>query len=122
MLDLYCTIYLNSHYTSDHLKHLLVNSFLGKISNRTVTTQYFEISIMRNKFFDSNRLNDFICYPHRIEIDSPDSDGDGGGYENISETEYISSIGKILQFFWSLNMDAVAACDYEDLLPKRANS
>ena len=38
--------------------------------------------------------------------------------EGVSAEEYVESIGVLLKSLWSSCMEAVAACDFEDQLPR----
>ncbi len=73
-----------------------------------------EIEVVENLDFDTlkrTRFPDgFLCFRQRIEI-FPEGPGDG------SPEKQVRLVSALLEGLWLRNVPAVAACDYEDLLP-----
>ncbi len=51
----------------------------------------------------------FLCYRHIIDVDP---------LGEISREDYVVAVGKLLEQLWAANFGAVAACDFEEELPR----
>jgi hypothetical protein len=110
MEDLLCKIYVLAELDRFQLADFIGNQLNFDVDGKFVHTSEFEIEIRENEDFDPRRVQDedFLFYPIYLEIEPKD---------NIGSSGYIHSIGKLLNILREKGFKAVAACDFEDLLP-----
>ena len=113
--DLYCKVYVDSSGESGDLLAFIAEVVKGNISLRTVANDLFEVAVFRNEDYEKDKATDvggFVFFPYYLEIEPIHE-------TNISSEEYKSLIGHLLEALWEAGADAVAACDFEDELPKK---
>jgi hypothetical protein len=113
--DLYCKIYIDTDLSEEELIKSIEMTTGSSVSIRTIKTNLMEIDVVVNSDSDSNLKLDeqgFVYYPYYLEID-PTRLG------QISVEVYITSISSLLNFLWTVGQDAVPACGYEDMLPRK---
>jgi hypothetical protein len=85
----------------------------GQSRMNAITSQAHDISIFENDDFDTEKshLGDdrWLYFRYTLEIDP---------IEGISPGDYVAAIGALLKSLWSSGVDAVAACDFEEQLPR----
>jgi len=69
-----------------------------------------EASVRRNKRADKANPDDFINFPYYIDVEPANAE--------VAGDCYMATVGALLQGLWALGYDAVAACDFEDELPR----
>ena len=111
---LYCKVFLNARNTIGDLLGLLARVSSGKVDAHTVTGRYLEMDLRRNEDwkegYPRSQPDYFIRFPYYLDV-VPTLD--------TAEGEYIGSVSDLLDSLWSVGIDAVAACDFEDALPMR---
>lgn len=113
--DLYCKVYVDSRNEGGDLLAFIAGTVKGNISLRTVGNDLFEVAVFKNEDYDKNRTTEvggFVFFPYYLEIEPVDESA-------VSSEEYKSLIGDLLEALWGTGADAVAACDFEDELPKK---
>ncbi|MBE9252212.1 1,4-dihydroxy-6-naphthoate synthase [Dolichospermum sp. LEGE 00240] len=112
--NLYCKIYLDCDISLDELIRTIAALVHGRINRRSVLCAGYEIDARKNEDFDENLRCDypdgFLYYPYSIDIEPT---------EEILPILYKETIAKLLETFWDKNYQAVAACDFEDELPRK---
>jgi len=120
MEDLYCKIYVDTDMSKNQFLDFIAKTINGYIELRTVFHPFFEIDVVNNQ--DASPLQAisyvdvFLYYPYYLDIEPLD---------NIKREAYIASIAMLLMTLWDIGSKAVAACDFENELPKqtaRANT
>lgn len=112
-MDLYCKIFVNTELSSDQFIDWLSDRFIGEVDGRSLVTPIFEIDVIGNGDFDKDKVSDpkgFVFYPYYLEIDESD---------DVDVKVYVSEVSRLLELLWSVGTDAVAACEFEDELPKK---
>ena len=114
--ELGCDIYLNWKIDIQSagcaIAEFLDVKFDKKLKCITNMPRFF-IDLRKNDSFDpekdENVWDNFVFYRYILEVDPS---------ESISENDAAALIGRLLNFFWENRVNAVAVCDYENLLPK----
>ena len=79
----------------------------------SVKSAHLDIAVDDNDEFDSEKANQgndrWLYFRYTLEIDP---------IESVAPEDYIVAVGNLLKSLWSSQMDAVAACDFEDQLPQ----
>jgi len=113
--DLYCKVYVDSSNESSDFLAFIAKVVKGNISLRTVENDLLEITVFKNEDYEKDKTTDvdgFVFFPYYLEIEPVDE-------SSVSSEEYKSLIGDLLEALWDKGADAVAACDFEDKLPKK---
>lgn len=112
--NLGCDIYLNWKINIQSVGGAIAE-FLGvkfEKKSRSFNSPNFYIDLERNDSFDpekdENIWDNFVFYKYILCLDP---------VENIFETDAAALTTQLLNFFWKNQINAVAACDYEHLLP-----
>ncbi|MGN5633837.1 hypothetical protein AAIO99_17530 [Streptomyces sp. AC154] len=106
----YCRI-LVAGTTADGVQSLLGRLFNGTFERRTLTVGDVEVEVRRNPDArnDEAPSNDFVRWPVQIEAEPVSHDG---------EASVVETVSRILEALWGVQAQAVAACDFEDELPR----
>lgn len=112
-MDLYCKVYLDSTLPTNDLVELLTEGLGGQHRKWTITTNLVEVYVDENEDFDDGRRhnpdNGFLFYPYYVDMEpKPDVPADS----------YIDAVRRLLAFLKGQGIRAVAACDFEHLLPQ----
>lgn len=117
--DLYCKMFIDFEdelSDADELVSRLTNSPI-KFKWGLIETAYAELDVRRNDDFKTPkelRSTDpedaFLFWKYYIDIEPKDG---------VSRTQYVSTVGRLLLELWSKGINAIAACSFEDELPKR---
>jgi len=104
-------MFIDISCTRGELKDTIAKITKGeKDSFRTIETEFGEIDVNENEYFYSkDKDGSFIYYKFFLDIEPN---------ETTIESDYISNVFKIMQYFKSHKIDAVPACDFEDELYK----
>ncbi|AFY73896.1 hypothetical protein Syn7502_01862 [Synechococcus sp. PCC 7502] len=112
--ELYCKIYIDCDLTKDQLILILADLLKGSIDLWSIETSNFIIDVMKNKDFDHLKRHDsldgFLYYSYYLDIEP---------IESVASVLYKDSIGKLLETVWLKGYLAVAACDFEEELPRK---
>ncbi|MCP3014943.1 hypothetical protein NGM33_16560 [Nocardiopsis dassonvillei] len=107
--DLYCEIYVGGATKSD-VQELISMLFGGSFERNTLYLDDLVIDVRRNTDFSEGvgAGSDFVYWPVLAGVD---------GEERGSEEGLIEKVAVILKALWSSGFPAIAACDFEELLP-----
>ena len=115
MRSLYCKVFVDADITEDELLEAVseITHGVPRIG-RTVTSADCEVDVVSNEDFDRAKRVDgddqFLFYPYYLDV-LPAA--------QVSRERYIKSIGDLLESLWRAGCKAVAACSFEDELPRR---
>lgn len=116
MNNLYCKIYVNTALPRTLLANFIAKTCHGTVTLRTISATLFQIDVITNKEANSvlatSPEDGFLYYPYYLEIDPQDE---------TEPSSYIAAIARLLRSFWELGANAVAACDFEEELPRLAS-
>lgn len=112
--NLYCKIYVDCKININELVRLVAKSIPGRIDLCSVITPECEIEVRNNDDFDNNKRSEFpdgfLYYRFYLDLDQT---------EGTDRGSYIESISRLLEDLWLLSYRAVAACDFEEELPRK---
>jgi hypothetical protein len=112
--NLYCKIFLDCDISQDQLIKLIAILIDGQIEFKTVSNDHCEIDIEKNEDFHDIQRHDypdgFLHYSYYLDIEP---------YEEVIFSSYLAVITNLLEQIWSKGYQAVAACDFEENLPRK---
>ncbi|MEU6523938.1 hypothetical protein ABZ892_14220 [Streptomyces sp. NPDC046924] len=106
-IDTYCKVFLQGVDPSEAGEK--ISSLLGEETREHLwRISHAEVEVRRNP--DAGAAADFIGWPTVIEVETePDTPGDS----------VVALVSGILTTLWESGVPAVAACDFEEMLPWR---
>lgn len=113
-MELSCKIYVDSDLSCPQLATLIAQWVDGSVRGATVHGSEYEIDILANHEANVQHKKEFpdgfLYFARLVEF-----------YTDASEpvAQQAAIVTRILETLWSFHLPAVAACDYEDLLPHR---
>ena len=111
---LYCKVYVQTDMSLRDLVMLVTEELNGNVDRQSVLTSGLELYIDRNEEFDPTMIpvfpDGFLYFRYYLDV-FPSSTAFQG--------MHIERIGHLLEALWARGIPAVAACDYEDVLPKK---
>ena len=113
--DLYCKVYIYSGTEGSDLLAFIAEVVKGNVSLRTVENDLLEATLFKNDDYDEGKSVDFdgfVFFPYYLEIEPVDE-------SDVTSEKYKDLIGNLLEALWGAGLGAVAACDFEDELPKK---
>jgi hypothetical protein len=112
--NLYCKIFLDCDLEREQLTQMIAISIDGRIESKTILSNYCEIDIENNEDFHDIQRHDysdgFLYYPYYLDIEPS---------EEVLFSSYADVITKLLEYLWNKVYQAVAACDFEEELPRK---
>ena len=117
--DLYCKMFFDFKEESADADKLVARLANGVIKHSwgLIDTQNAELDVRRNDDYKTpkeSRSNDpadaFLFWKYYIDIEPK---------EGTTRQAYITVVGKLLLDLWAQGINAVAACSFEDELPKQ---
>jgi len=111
---LFCEIFVDGPVSCTALLELVANRLAGRVDGSTVLSNFATIDVRRNGHADESRKADlrdgFIHFPYLLEIDPQ---------PGATRASYVAMIATLLEELWQPGNRAVAACDFEDELPRK---
>lgn len=111
--ELYCQIYVDAEISGDELLEKVAQLVGGNVDIDTVCTDNYEIDIKKNEDFNPERRHEepdgFVYFRYYMDVDA---------LPGQRRSAQIALVTKLLESLWSWGFQAVAACDYEEELPK----
>lgn len=112
--ELYCTIFVDTLVTQQELVRRIAEVVDGHVRMRTIYAPSVFICVHRNEDFDDRRRREpddgFLFFRFYLEVDAE---------HGQVRAAQIRLVAQLLEYFWASGMRAVAACDYEDELPRK---
>lgn len=106
-MDLYCTIFVDADFGSGPL-YRLIQSDISYILD--ILDIYYNNNDDYHASLKLRPEDGFLYYRWFLDIEPK---------PNITPEEYIAAVGSLLCVLWRAGCKAVAACDFEDELPRR---
>ena len=108
-----CDIYFDTDTELENLSKSIAEYFSLPINLLEIQGEDFGIFINKNNDFDpEKRYENFLHFKYLMEI----TVGEGKPFRSFKDL-----ISKILEFLWNRKIPAVAACDFEDALPRKGS-
>ena len=112
-MDMYCKVFVDSEADQTQLLLLVARITSGSIDTGTVDSPDLEAYLDANDDFDDvKRLqgpDQFLFYRYYFDVDPTDT---------TTRERYVQSVGQLLEGLWQARCKAVAACDFENELPR----
>lgn len=113
---LFCKIFVQTNESKENLIKKIGDLTQGTIEQWSVKCDLYVIGICKNDEFNREKyqeddIDGFLFSKFLLEIEPIAA--------LPNKTAYISSIGKLLEGLWRDGYGAVAACDFEDMLPNQ---
>jgi hypothetical protein len=113
--DVYCNLFVDSNLEQSHFANNLASVF-NQAANKqgNFDTSFGNIYVIENDDYDELKKTDkeegFLFYRYLLEVE-PRLD--------LDINNAIEFVSKLLNYLWSLDYPATAACSYEDKLPNK---
>ncbi|MDG5857033.1 1,4-dihydroxy-6-naphthoate synthase [Clostridium beijerinckii] len=112
--NLFCKVFIDTNEERLSLLNSIKDVVLGITERWTITSNSMELELRKNDDFNESlrfeKRDGFLYSRYYIEIE-PIGD--------IKQEQYISSVSMLLENLWTLGYKAVAACDFENELPRK---
>lgn len=112
--NLYCKIFIDTDEEREKVLNSIKDIDSGVIERWTIVSESMEIDLRKNEDFNKNGIarkeDDFIYSRYYLDIEPK---------ENIDQEEYIFGIAILLENLWSIGYKVIAACDFENELPRK---
>lgn len=111
--NLFCKIFVLAATERDTLTRHVVDHLGGQRDGNSVICDWGVVDILKNDDADCARTagpDGFLHFPYLMETE-PD--------EDFGRARFVSRIGSLLESLWSSSYGAVAACDFEQELPRK---
>jgi hypothetical protein len=113
-MDLYASVYVQSQLGKSELLRLISETLGGQYDKNSMTTFQMDIYVDENEQYDQEKIKQFpggfVYFRYILDVDQSDV-----GEDRI----YLEQLSQVLVFLWSIDTPAVAACDFEEQLPKK---
>jgi hypothetical protein len=114
MSNLFCKIYLDTPLSRDDVMELLQSSVGGGVAQFSrLTTDTLDLDLRKNDEANdllSKTSDGFMHFRYYLDVEPND--------QLQSPTLYVRDIATLLRGMWAANVKAVAACDFENELPR----
>lgn len=114
-LELFCKIYLDTDFDRALILPNIREVIGGELEQySSLANENCNLYVLRNDDFHEHRRNElpdgFLFSRYLIELEPN---------EDVGAETYITTISRLLEGLWSRGYNAVASCDFEELLPKK---
>jgi hypothetical protein len=110
---LFCRIFIQSDLPQPEFVGLVVDCIGGQRRSNSVTSESLDILIDENDSYDLQKAHigedRWLFFKYSLEIDP---------MGNVSRIDYLKSLSNFVESLWKRGIEAVAACDFEELLPR----
>jgi hypothetical protein len=112
-MDLFCRINVQSEMPHQEFVASIAHAVGGSSRMNAVRSPMLDISVDENDVFEAEKAHTgkdrWLYFRYTLEVDP---------VEGVPPSEYVAAVGALLKTLWSCCMEAVASCDFEDLLPR----
>jgi hypothetical protein len=112
---LYCKIFVDARLSEKELTAVITRLLGGRLRNFTVEAPVVEVDVRTNDAVMQvpGEAPSFVNFPFYLDVEpSPE--------RSASREDYVCAVSGLLRGLWDLGLDAVAACQFEDELPRRS--
>ena len=107
--SLYCKVYVDTDMVQYDLEELIAIALEAKIDYlRSIVGSGYDLEVRRNE--DCGKADDFIGWQYYLDV---------GAVQGQFRQAQVTLVARLLNALWSRGMGAVAACDFEEELPRR---
>lgn len=114
--NLFCKVFIDTNEERLGLLSSIKDVVLGTTERWTITSNSMELELRKNDDFNESlrfeKQDGFLYSRYYIEIE-PIAD--------TKQEQYISSVSMLLENLWALGYKVVAACDFENELPRKGD-
>lgn len=111
--NLFCKIFIDTERDQNELLSLINSEISGEVNKFEISNSILIIELRKNNEFNvvksKNPSDGFLFYKYYLEIEP---------FSQVVERDYIKSIADLLKKLWESKIGAIAACDFENLLPR----
>ncbi len=112
-MDLFCRINVQSELPFREFVAFIARCAGGSGRMNAVTSKSLDISVFENDDFDADKSragkDRWLHFRYTLEVDP---------LAGVPPSDYVAAVGALLEAHWSACSEAVAACDFEDRLPR----
>lgn len=112
--NLYCKVLIDTDDDEKDVSKTIIDIVSGQLNQFIIKSSTAELYLSKNEDFDViKRLelpDGFLYSRYYLDIEPN---------EKIKQEDYIYGIAILLEGLWSKNYKAIAACDYEEELPRK---
>jgi hypothetical protein len=113
MVDHFCRINVHSELPFPEFVAFVARCAGGSARRNAVASKMLDISVFENDDFDPAKsrtgVDRWLHFRYTLEVDQ---------IAGILPRDYVAAVGALLEALWSSCCEAVAACDFEDYLPR----
>ncbi|WP_027085179.1 hypothetical protein [Cohnella panacarvi] len=113
-IDLFCKVFIDTDFGREEVVSFVSESIDGTIERWSVSNKYCNLDLLRNDDFNEAKRaqgpDGFLFSRYYLEIEPN---------EETESSAYIKCISELLTKLWNNGFKAVAACDFEDVLPRK---
>lgn len=111
--NLFCKIFIDTERDQNELLSLINSEISGEVNKFEISNSILIIELRKNNEFNvvksKNPSDGFLFYKYYLEIEP---------FSQVVERDYIKSIADLLKKLWESKIGAIAAFDFENLLPR----
>jgi hypothetical protein len=112
--DLYCKVFVAGARSCRRITTVIHRHLGARDDGHCLSTEVLEIDVRRNDDSDPNRYaalrRDFVFSPYCLDIEP---------ISGAPRAQYVADVSRLLQGLWAEGWDAIAACDFEEDLPRK---
>lgn len=113
-IDLFCKIFIDTDIGREEVVSFVSESLDGILERWSVSNTYCNLDLLKNDDFNetkrTQRPDGFLFSRYYLEIEPN---------EEVESSPYISCISELLTKLWTGGYQAIAACDFEEVLPRK---
>ena len=112
--NLFCRVNVDSEMPHNEFVSFIARIIIvGVPRMNSVRSEKLDISVDENDALDAAKSREgadrWLYFRYTLEIDP---------VAGVSPGDYVTAVGSLLESLWSSGIDAVAACDFEEKLPR----
>lgn len=111
--NLHCKVFVGCDLEAESVLEMIAGISSASVDQLTVATDWGEVDVVENDEFDAVRRKDrggFVFYKLCLDIEPATS---------TARTRYVEGVALLLELLWDSGYRAVAACDFEEDLPRK---
>ncbi|MEO3943986.1 1,4-dihydroxy-6-naphthoate synthase [Gorillibacterium sp. CAU 1737] len=113
-VDFFCKLFIDTDHDREKVISFVSESIAGRMEGWCVSNPYCSLYLVKNDDFHVakrlQRPDGFLFSRYYLEIEPN---------EGIEPSLYYSCVSELLTHLWSSGYPAIAACDFEEMLPRQ---
>lgn len=110
----YCKIFIDTDKSRDEILGFLLDFMRGEEEKGVISNSICNLNVVKNDDYNEHQKqiypDGFLYFRYYLEME-PEHD--------TRFSIYTSFVAELLEELWRRNLKAVAACDFEELLPEK---